>query len=268
MDHKENMLLALEAGLNAGRAIMQVYAGNDLHVTLKKDESPLTEADRRAHLVISENLELSGIRILSEEGREISFSERRDWDEFWLVDPLDGTKEFINRNGDFTVNIALVRQGKPVLGVIYAPVEDIMYAGLASVGAWKVIRYSGMQIKDFDGFLAAAQELPGDVSRSDYTVVASRSHINEETESFIQSLQHDYPGLNTVSRGSALKFCLVAEGSADIYPRFGPTWEWDTGAGQAIAEASGCKVSVYPGGRELLYNKRKLLNPFFLVRRD
>ena len=268
MDPGVNILLAMDAALEAGKAIMKVYAKESFNTILKADKSPLTEADHLAHRIISEHLETTGIPILSEEGRDISWNERKDWETFWLVDPLDGTKEFVQRNGEFTVNIALVRKDRPVLGIIYAPNDDLMYAAESSLGAWRITEYSAKNIQTPVSLFEVAEKLPLPVTREHFAIVASRTHSNEETQSFIQSTQKDHPGLKIVSRGSALKFCLVAEGTADIYPRLGPTMEWDTGAGQVIAESSGCTVKVCQDGRTLGYNKQVLTNPSFIVERS
>lgn len=267
MDLEKKLQIALEAGLQAGEAILGIYGKDHFEMTRKADRSPLTEADRDAHDIISSLLSATGIPVLSEEGREISWAERSVWKHFWLVDPLDGTKEFIRRNGEFTVNIALIEDGRPVLGIIYAPVDDLMYAGRAGKGAWKIGNASRLAGRT-ETYMAEAERLPREMTRREYTVVASRSHINPKTRAFIRTMRRQHPALETLSRGSALKFCLVAEGAADVYPRFGPTWEWDTGAGHAIAEAAGCRVSVWNQDRPLLYNKQELLNPWFIVQRD
>jgi 3'(2'), 5'-bisphosphate nucleotidase len=267
MDAGKNLLLALKAGLKAGQAIMKVYARESFTTAIKADKSPVTEADHLAHSIISNDLATTRIPVLSEEGRDIPWSERRTWKTFWLVDPLDGTKEFVQRNGEFTVNIALVKDNKPLLGIIYAPNDDLMYAAESSLGAWRITDYSTRNIQDFFHLKHVAERLPLPETKGYFAIVASRTHSNQETESFIRSIREVHPDLKIVSRGSALKFCLVAEGSADIYPRMGPTWEWDTGAGQAIAESSGCAVSVYQDGRTLGYNKQVLTNPWFIVKR-
>ncbi|MDQ0352751.1 3'(2'), 5'-bisphosphate nucleotidase [Alkalibacillus filiformis] len=248
--------------LEAGKEIMSVYE-QDFDVAFKEDDSPLTIADERAHHVISQGLKSAfpDIPILSEEGRDIPYEERKKWSEFWLVDPVDGTKEFIKKNGEFTVNIALVEGNVSTLGVIYAPALDIMYIGSESEGAYKVEQASKVTA---DYWLDAAVELPMDQERDTIHVVASRSHMSEETEAFIEGLKGD---VQTVSSGSSLKFCLVAEGEADYYPRYAPTMEWDTGAGQAIVEAAGGQVLRESDGERFTYNKKELLNEWFLVKR-
>ena len=263
-----NLLLAMELAYAAGRVIMEVYSKENFSTEIKKDNSPVTEADHLANEIITDGLKGTGIPVLSEEGREIPYEERKHWNEFWLVDPLDGTKEFIRRNGEFTVNIALVDGKQPRMGVIYAPNYDLMYAAESSLGAWRMNSYSTLEIRTYEDVLDAAEKLPLRHRRHSFGVVASRSHRNEETELFIKSLQKEHPDLQIVSRGSSLKFCLVAEGSADIYPRYGPTMEWDTGAGHAIAEFSGCMVRVYGSEESLDYNKENLINPRFVVRRS
>jgi 3'(2'), 5'-bisphosphate nucleotidase len=290
----EHLMNALGAALAAGEAILEVYAKPHVRRELKDDATPVTEADRAAHSRISEILLPLGMPVLSEEGRKIGYSERRDWETFWLVDPLDGTKEFLRRNGEFTVNIAMIRQNKAVAGVLYAPLHDLMYFAAPGSGAFRVEEFKRKWpgIREFSGLLDMAQSLPlegvpsklpegyttpvpeaeasqspGNAARP-YRVVASRSHRNRPTRRYIRILKKMHPGLEMVSRGSALKFCLVAEGFADIYPRFGPTWEWDTAAGQAIAEAAGCTVTLHDLQSPLSYNKEVLLNPWFIVKRD
>ncbi|MGP4038803.1 3'(2'),5'-bisphosphate nucleotidase CysQ [Gracilibacillus sp. D59] len=249
--------------LNAGNEIMEVYS-QDFDVEFKEDDSPLTVADKKAHNTIATGLEKldAGIPVLSEEGKEISYEERKDWEQFWLVDPLDGTKEFIKKNGEFTVNIALIKDKYPALGVIYAPALDTFYFGVNDEGAYKLNNASKVNIKNLDDLINQSVKLP-EVTKSNVTnVVASRSHMSEETEAFINQLDGE---INVVSSGSSLKFCLVTEGKADYYPRYAPTMEWDTGAGQAIVEAAGGKVTRYEDGERFYYNREELLNGWFLV---
>jgi 3'(2'), 5'-bisphosphate nucleotidase len=262
------LISAMEAALNAGNAIMKVYQKPGLQMALKADRSPVTEADQAAHRIISGHLSGTGHPILSEEGREIAYEDRKTWKRFWLVDPLDGTKEFIRGHGEFTVNIALVEGTRPSLGILYAPFLDVLYYSTPS-GAYRIEGFSGRwrDSNERESIHDLAQSLPCSGKDTVYRVVASRSHLDRETNRYIRKLKKSHPGLKLVSGGSALKFCLVAEGSADIYPRFGPTWEWDTGAGQAIAEAAGCRVTLTDGESSLSYNKANLLNPGFIVRR-
>ncbi|UOQ87004.1 3'(2'),5'-bisphosphate nucleotidase CysQ [Gracilibacillus salinarum] len=249
--------------LDAGKEIMDVYQ-QDFEVEHKDDDSPLTIADKRAHQVIAEGLMKidASIPVLSEEGREIAFEERKDWKEFWLVDPLDGTKEFIKKNDEFTVNIALIDGKYPALGVIYAPALDTFYFGVKGDGAYKLNKASQATISNVEDLKNLSIRLP-EVKESKVTnVVASRSHMSKETEEFINTLNGE---VNVVSSGSSLKFCLVAEGKADFYPRYAPTMEWDTGAGQAIVEAAGGKVTRYEDEARFYYNRKELLNGWFLV---
>jgi len=245
--------IAREAGL----AILDVY-GAEFSVDTKDDKSPLTEADRRSNAVIVAALErlYPGVPIISEEMRPLAYEERRDWDYFWLVDPLDGTKEFIKRNGEFTVNIALVKGRRPVLGVVYQPVGDHLYYASEGKGAWK----------SSDG--AAPVRIDGGEhysTKSSVTVVASRSHLTDEVRDFISDLETGGKTVEFISAGSSLKLCLVAEGAADVYPRLGPTMEWDTAAAHAVALEAGRRVVAHGTDQPLLYNKESLLNPHFIV---
>ena len=240
----------------AGDAIEEVYAKVDPQVTYKKDDSPLTAADLASHKVLVAGLaELTpDIPILSEEGRDLPWETRRAWTRFWLVDPLDGTKEFIKRNGEFTVNVALVENGVPILGIVHSPILDRTYGAAQGEGAWR--RDSG---PDGDGERQPIR-VSTDAATEGLRVVASRSHAGEELTAFLEAL----PPHELVSMGSSLKLVLVADGSADIYPRIGPTMEWDTGAAHAVVlEAGGEVVNV--DGEPLRYNKENLLNPYFLV---
>lgn len=261
----EHLNIALMAALKAGDAIMGIYKKSDFRVELKADNSPLTLADRTSHTIISESLEGTGLPILSEEGKEIPYEIRKDWPLFWMVDPLDGTKEFINRNGEFTVNIALIHHQLPIAGIIYAPVPDVLYAGLPGMGSYRIDHASMYRDRlDTNHLLQQAESLPRERSAHNYTAVASRSHSNEKTQSYLESLRKQHGDIGITSRGSSLKFCLIAEGSADIYPRFGPTYEWDTAAGHAIVETAGGRVMVATG-EALRYNKQDLLNPDFIA---
>lgn len=238
--------------LEAGKAIMEIYS-RDFDIDFKEDKSPLTEADLRANEIICSRLKdlYPEIPILSEENKAIDYLERRSWQRFWLVDPVDGTKEFIKKNGEFTVNIALVENGVPVMGVVYAPALDDMYSGALRSGATK------------NGISLPLKE--NKTPEAKLTVVASRSHLSPETEDFINDLKSKAKEIETISKGSSLKLCLVAEGEADYYPRLAPTMEWDTAAAHAICLAAGKKVIRHDNGEELTYNKENLLNPWFIV---
>jgi len=241
----------------AGAAVLEVY-GTEFAVDVKDDASPLTEADRRSNAVILEGLVRMdpSIPIISEETRALPYEERKDWAFFWLVDPLDGTKEFIKRNGEFTVNIALVRGQTPVLGVVYQPVGDHLYWSVEGTGAWK--SSNGETPQRLEGGLHYSE-------KAKVTVVASRSHLTDEVRDFVASLEAGGKSVEFRSAGSSLKLCLVAEGAADVYPRLGPTMEWDTAAAHAIALEAGRTVVEHGTGEPLRYNKENLLNPFFFV---
>lgn len=248
--------LAKEAAFEAGIEILKVYE-TDFSVETKTDDSPLTLADQAAHNKIVSFLNKTNIPVLSEEGKHLPFSERKKWDTFWLVDPLDGTKEFVKRNGEFTVNIALIKNNIPVMGVIFVPVQDIMYYGFDKQ-AYKAESYSNK---------AKIQSLPIERRREVFTIVGSRSHMSKETELFFEEMKQTHGQLDLLAVGSSLKLCMVAEGKADVYPRYAPTMEWDTGAGHAIAKAAGFQVLQYQSNEELVYNKENLLNPWFLVKK-
>lgn len=259
--------LALNAALRAGEKILNVYndPDSDFSVERKADNSPLTIADKMSHEVIAEYLEDSPYPVLSEEGREISFDERKQWEKFWLVDPLDGTKEFIKRNGEFTVNIALIENESPTMGVIYVPVTKTLYFGQQGTGAWKMEQVKSGAEPTFEDLKEKGTKLPVIDTERKFTVVGSRSHSNEETAAYIKQLEKLHGEIEIMSKGSSLKICMVAEGSADVYPRFGPTMEWDTAAGHAIAVAAGKNVTLADHKTALQYNKENLLNPFFIV---
>jgi 3'(2'), 5'-bisphosphate nucleotidase len=255
---------AIVAAINGGEKIREVYNRPDFEVEIKSDNSPLTIADKMAHLAIKEELDKTQIPVLSEEGKDIPYSERKNWEYLWIVDPLDGTKEFIKRNGEFTVNIALIQNGLPILGVIYVPVKNVIYYGSQKEGAFKAenIVTAADQINAVK--ITSSSEIRN--LKSTIRVVGSRSHMSPETEAFVAELRQQYGEVEMVSMGSSLKICLVAEGSADIYPRFAPTMEWDTAAGQAIAMAAGKNVMDYSTGETMRYNKEDLLNNWFIVK--
>ncbi len=264
---KEHIILAIAAAVKAGGRIMEVYTSpeTDWEVERKADNSPLTIADRKAHAVIAEMLDETGIPVLSEEGAHAPYAERAAWTRLWVVDPLDGTKEFLKRNGEFTVNIALVDAGKPVAGVIYVPATGVLYAGIVDEGAYRADRIDVLP-QTWGGFVASAHRLPC-TAHEGFVAVASRSHLSPETEAFVDECRKRHGEVTLRSAGSSLKICLVAEGDADVYPRLAPTMEWDTAAGHAIAEAAGCRVLNAETGVPLAYNKENLLNPFFVVGR-
>lgn len=264
-----NLFDLFKVSLEAGKEILEVYA-QDFNVEFKEDDSPLTQADKRAHDSIMKGLNAIDpiIPVLSEEGREIPYSERREWSHFWLVDPLDGTKEFIKKNGEFTVNIALIEGKYPSIGIIYAPALDVFYFGCVGNGAYKLENASKVEIANEEELIQKSVRLPKIEDHRVTRAVASRSHMSEETEAFIKGLETKHGEVEVVSTGSSLKFCLVAEGKADYYPRYAPTMEWDTGAGQAIVEAAGGKVTRYEDNERFYYNREDLLNGWFLVERS
>lgn len=256
--------------LAAGKEILQVYDSPVRpNVEKKEDDSPLTLADKRSHEAITSALKkhYPDIPILSEEGKQLAYEERETWPRFWLVDPLDGTKEFLKRNGEFTTNIALIEGKRPTVGVIYAPVLDTMYFGILGKGAFKVKNCQALNPQNDEALIEQVIRLPQHENRP-FTVVASRSHMSEETAAYMQDLKKVHGDVKTVSAGSSLKLCLVAEGSADVYPRFAPTMEWDTAAGQAIVESAGGTVTVERSHHSLTYNKKSLRNPFFVAKHD
>jgi len=268
-EERQLLELAMHAAVKAGARILELYNQSSVETEYKADLSPLTEADKASHLVLTDILSRSNLPILSEEGEHLTYEERSKWDQFWLIDPLDGTKEFIKRNGEFTVNVALIRDGDPVAGVVYVPVSCDLYFASDNIGSFRMDWTSNGQeeLPELDHLIGQADKLPS-ASTEKYTIVASRSHINEETELFINQLEIEHQEVSVVSKGSALKICIVAEGNANIYPRFGPTMEWDTAAGQCVAINAGCMVTRMDTGETMSYNKSDLLNPWFIVKRE
>ena len=262
MNFNELLIKAINASIEGGHAIMEVYA-SDFSVEHKDDKSPLTLADKNCNDVIENHLKGTDIPFLSEEGAKISFEDRKDWEYSWLVDPLDGTKEFVKRNGEFTVNIALIHNGNPVMGVIYVPVKKELYFAMEGMGAYKIIRNT--TIDNLDELVLASNKLPINYNRDNYVIVGSRSHMSAETEVFFEEMKKKYGNVEVMAVGSSLKLCMVAEGKADAYPRYAPTMEWDTGAGHAIAKYAGFSVKQYNSSEDVIYNKEDLLNPWFLV---
>lgn len=267
MSNNDSFRIAVNAALLAGKEILKIYE-TDFSVEKKSDDSPLTRADTASNKIITNALKNTGLPVLSEEGRDIPYRERKNWDAFWLVDPLDGTKEFIKKNDEFTVNIALVKNNKPVMGIIYVPVLDILYFGSLDEGAFKCEKLCTPmpENKNISHLASISDALPLKNLNKKFTVVASRSHLSKETAAFIDQLKSEHGEVATISRGSSLKLCMVAEGRADIYPRFAPTSEWDTAAGHAIVLSAGGIVTTADGKEELSYNKEDLLNPWFIVK--
>lgn len=255
--------IAIKASLAAGERIMEIYENEDFEVDFKGDDSPLTKADLAAHEIIIEHLKSTGIPVLSEEGKDLSYEDRKTWSQLWIVDPIDGTKEFIKKNGEFTVNIALVEDQVPVLGVIYVPALNDLYFASRETGSYKHERIT--DFSSLEEIIKTAAKLPRTTNNKQYTVVASKSHLSPETEEYILNLEKEHGKVISTSKGSSLKLCMVAEGQADCYPRFAPTMEWDTAAGQAICKFAGKTVLDYVTKKEMLYNREQLLNNWFLV---
>ncbi len=250
MENKIDIEPIIDLAIKAGLVILDIYQ-NHFSISYKEDKSPLTQADVLANEIICHGLQQAypHIPILSEENQLVDYEIRKNWSQYWCIDPLDGTKEFIEKNGEFTVNIALIEQGRPVLGVVYAPVLQTLYAAREKQGAYK-----------------NGQPLPLKQNTSDAVlkVVASRSHLNQETKAYIEQLTSKKVQL--VTQGSSLKLCMVASGEADIYPRLGPTMEWDTAAADAIVREAGKMTYDFDTGQPLRYNKENLKNPWFIVR--
>lgn len=281
MDLKPYILRSIQAAIAAGDGINEIYRSEDFGVEYKTDKSPLTLADQKSHEIIINALRGYDIPILSEEGQNMPYVQRKDWEHFWIVDPLDGTKEFIKRNGEFTVNIALIENSRPVLGTIFVPDRNTLYFAAQNFGAYK------LENGPFSEWLeprpdskattsALLEQIRGqstplpvtDPQRSSLTIVGSRSHKNAELEAYVEEKRKAFADVEFISAGSSLKICLVAEGRADLYPRLGPTMEWDTAAGQAIAENAGADVYQYETRKPLMYNKEDLHNPWFIVQRE
>ena len=276
MNHINHLTTAIKAAVDAGKAILDIYE-TDFQVDYKDDHSPLTLADQKAHEIISAQLDIFDIPLLSEEGRAIPYATRKQWETLWIVDPLDGTKEFVKRNGEFTVNIALVTAGQPVLGVVFAPVREILYFALNDLGAFKIDRMGAVielceriSRGDVDDKTLAeyGQALPLEQSRdTPYTIVGSRSHATQALEEFVDQKRCEFGTVDFIPAGSSLKICLVAEGKAHIYPRLAPTMEWDTAAGHAVVTCAGARIYNHTSGEPLQYNKEDLLNPWFIAER-
>ncbi len=257
--------LAIETSLKVGKAIMEVFNSDDFGVKLKSDDSPLTKADMRSHQIIDSALRATKIPVLSEEGEHSPYSERRFWRDLWIVDPLDGTKEFVKRRGEFTVNIALVRNQRPVMGVVFVPAKACLYWGDKS-GAYKAELPKDWIQTDVSSLINSlcTERIPKDLPKVT-TVVTSISHLSQETEEYISLLKRKEEALALVSIGSSLKMCLIAEGAAHLYPRLGPTMEWDTAAGQAVIEAAGGQLYDWETKQAMTYNRENLRNGSFLA---
>lgn len=278
MGRDELLMTAVRASVLAGLATLEVYH-SEMEVEFKADHSPLTLADRRSHDIIAGRLTSTGIPVLSEEGRSIPHAQRSGWRRLWIVDPLDGTKEFVKHLGEFTVNIALVEDRRPTLGAIFVPVKNVLYFGRLEDGSFRLdsadaiaaLASNSEHADDrtaLERLRAQSRRLPVDrQAHVPFVIVGSRSHATPELHAYVDRERRERGEVQFVSAGSSLKYCLVAEGRADVYPRLGPTMEWDTAAGQVIAEAAGARVARHDTGQPLTYNKEDLLNPWHVVTR-
>lgn len=274
MNLNQLTLFAIMASYKAGVEIMKYYDEGVKGVQKEKDkhDSPLTIADLKAHEAIEKFLRVStkDISIFSEESKEIPYHERRNWKEYWLVDPLDGTKEFLKRNGEFTVNVALIRANSPVIGIVYAPALSELYFANEEIGSFGGKMNIDEKITDFDKLLSTSERLKIDnnkFKKDKISAVVSRSYLTEETEAFLKELQKDYSEpIEKISFGSSLKFCRIAENRADIYPNLGNKSEWDIAAGHCVLKFSGGNVLNHQDKSEMKYNKVSILTPFFIAK--
>lgn len=260
--------MAIRASVEAGMHIIRIYKSNHYNTVYKEDESPVTMADIKSHETIRHRLLTSSLPILSEEESNIPFSQRKSWEYFWLVDPLDGTREFLKKNDEFTVNIALIKRNAPSAGIIYSPAKQILYFSAPEEGVFR-LKSAESYVFEADSlqFLQdCSDKLPYDVTRDEITVISSRSFHSADTEKYILALKERFQNITLISTGSALKFGLIAEGKADIYPRLAPTMEWDVAAGHAILKELGYSVIDVKTGDPLVYNKPDLMNPWFIAK--
>jgi len=255
MNYKEIVKDVIEIAQQAGKVILEVYNSNDFETQLKSDNSPLTIADQKANdvIVMALKTKFPAVPFITEEEKAMEFSERKNWEYLWLVDPLDGTKEFIKRNGEFTVNIALVKNGNVELGVVYIPVQNKTYFAYKGNGSFVIDENGTQPIK--------VKSRNKDLLK----LVGSRSHPSDDFVAYIEEQKKQYTEVEVLPYGSSLKICMVAEGKADVYPRLGPTMEWDTGAAHIVAEEAGATVTIAGTDEPLNYNKENLLNPYFIV---
>lgn len=256
---------AIEASVNAGAIIMDIYENQIVAVETKADNSPVTIADQKANDSIEEALQSTQIPIMSEEGEHAKYEVRKQWQQCWIVDPLDGTKQFIKRNGEFTVNIALVENGKPLLGVIYIPATKSLYYAITA--AQKAFKIELAEHSITENMLQQAIEIFPATESDTMTITSSSSYTNEQVLDLIAKFEGEQKQVKLIKAGSSLKFCLLAEGKASYYPRYAPTMEWDTAAGQAICNAVGLEIYAVETNEPLKYNKENLLNPWFIARK-
>ena len=257
MNLKKMLSYAIKASISGGKEIMKIY-DSDYQISHKLDNSPLTVADKKCHEVIEEILLETNIPLLSEEGQDISYEKRKSWLHYWLIDPLDGTKEFIKKNGEFTVNIALIKDGVPIIGVVYVPVSCELFFAMSEIGSFKSNCNYNSNF-DLDNLISDSLKLPFSKDRNKFVIVGSRSHMSKETELYIEEMKKLHGSVEILSRGSSLKICMIAEGKADVYPRYAPTMEWDTAAGHAIAKYAGFDVLQFKTEKEVKYNKKEFV---------
>ena len=262
MELSQKLKLAIDAAIQAGKKIIEIYNSDDFNLEYKLDDSPLTIADTASNKIIENILEASNIPILSEEGNILDFNNRKNLKHLWVVDPLDGTKEFIKKNNEFTVNISLIENSVPVIGVIYAPALNVLYFSEKKLGAYKVFITN---LDEFDH--SNALRIPLVKKFKEYKVLTSRSHLNDNTLDYIDNLKVNNLKVVSVPMGSSLKFCLLAEGLADCYPRFSPCMEWDTAAGQIICDEAGFKVIDLKTMKPIVYNRENLINNYFIAKK-
>ncbi|MGQ1946396.1 3'(2'),5'-bisphosphate nucleotidase CysQ [Geofilum sp. OHC36d9] len=260
----QQFILAIQAALKAGAAISQIYNKHNYTVTLKEDQSPVTEADLESHQIITQQLTPTQLPVLSEEGNPDLWNQIHQTDRYWMIDPLDGTREFINRNGEFTVNIALIEDKKPIWGIIYIPEQRQLYAGVKGAGAWKWENIDNHYLSKQD-LQEKAITLPTREADNEYRIVGSKSHKTHTTDAFIARISEVISEIKIVRAGSSLKFCHIASGEADLYPRMDTIMEWDVAAGHAIIEAAGGLLKRWPDGDSILYNSDDMRFPTFLA---
>jgi 3'(2'), 5'-bisphosphate nucleotidase len=269
---RDLFMSAFHAAIQAGKQVLDVMDSDDYQISMKSDNSPISLADRMAHKTIGDFLMHTRIPVLSEEGRDIQFEERCSWDVLWIVDPLDGTRQFIKKRKEFTINIALISSGAPVLGVIYAPAYGVIYSGHKDKGSYKmsvenldeVMQYS------YNEIYAKSVKMPSssDKKPQAYTILASLNHTNRETTYFIEEMKAKHGEVVVEKMGSSLKMCLLADGLADVYARHTDTYEWDTAAAQVVLEGAGYTIKDIETGQPLVYNKESLTNPYFICERN
>lgn len=256
---------AIDTAVQAGSIIMNIYDNEEIEIQIKPDDSPVTIADKKSSEFIENALKSTKIPVISEEGNHTRYEIRQHWKQMWCVDPLDGTKEFIKRNGEFTVNIALIENNIPVLGIIYIPVKKTLYFAIVTERkAYKLILETHEVTEEM---VTNATEIFPEGKKDVVTITSSRSYTNAQVHDLIERLKAQNKKVTLVKAGSSIKFCLIAEGKATSYPRYAPTMEWDTAAGQAICNAVGIDVYSLETNKPLKYNKENLLNPWFIVRK-